>query len=33
MAAHGFRHLREEWWHFTLNGEPHPDTYFDFPVR
>jgi D-alanyl-D-alanine dipeptidase len=33
MAARGFRPLREEWWHFTLNSEPHPDTYFDFPVR
>jgi zinc D-Ala-D-Ala dipeptidase len=33
MVAHGFRPLREEWWHFTLNGEPYPDTYFDFPVR
>jgi len=33
MMAHGFRPLREEWWHFTLEGEPFPDTYFDFPVR
>ncbi len=33
MLAHGFRPLREEWWHFTLNGEPYPETYFDFPVR
>ena len=32
MVAHGFRPLREEWWHFTLEGEPHPETYFDFPV-
>jgi D-alanyl-D-alanine dipeptidase len=32
MARAGFRNLPEEWWHFTLNGEPHPDTYFDFPV-
>lgn len=32
MVARGFRPLREEWWHFTLNGEPHPETYFDFPV-
>ncbi|MBR6921791.1 MAG: peptidase M15, partial [Clostridia bacterium] len=21
-----------EWWHFTLNDEPYPDTYFEFPV-
>lgn len=33
MRAHGFRALREEWWHFTLEGEPYPRTYFDFPVR
>jgi len=33
MVAHGFRPLREEWWHFTLQNEPHPETYFDFPVR
>lgn len=33
MIAHGFRPLPEEWWHFTLENEPHPDTYFDFPVR
>ncbi|GLZ30937.1 D-alanyl-D-alanine dipeptidase [Lentzea sp. NBRC 105346] len=32
MVRHGFRNLPEEWWHFTLNGEPFPDTYFDFPV-
>jgi D-alanyl-D-alanine dipeptidase len=32
MAQAGFRNLPEEWWHFTLNGEPYPDTYFDFPV-
>jgi zinc D-Ala-D-Ala dipeptidase len=33
MAAHGFRPLREEWWHFTLDVEPFPETFFDFPVR
>lgn len=33
MLAHGFRPLREEWWHFTLANEPYPQTYFDFPVR
>lgn len=32
MTGAGFRPLREEWWHFTLNGEPYPETYFDFPV-
>ena len=32
MVRHGFRPLPEEWWHFTLDDEPFPDTYFDFPV-
>ena len=33
MVKHGFRPLDEEWWHFTLENEPWPDTYFTFPVR
>lgn len=33
MARHGFQALPEEWWHFTLENEPFPDTYFDFPVQ
>lgn len=33
MTGEGFRSLKEEWWHFTLNGEPYPETYFDFVVR
>lgn len=33
MTGNGFRPLKEEWWHFTLNGEPYPETYFDFAVR
>ena len=33
MSGHGFRGLKEEWWHFTLNDEPYPDTYFDFVVK
>ncbi|WP_263172065.1 M15 family metallopeptidase [Streptomyces sp. SCSIO ZS0520] len=32
LEAQGFTNLPEEWWHFTLAGEPFPDTYFDFPV-
>jgi D-alanyl-D-alanine dipeptidase len=32
MNAAGFTNLAEEWWHFTLRGEPFPDTYFTFPV-
>ncbi len=33
MARRGFRGYWKEWWHFTLAGEPFPETYFDFPVR
>ena len=33
MLKHGFRFYTKEWWHFTLRGEPFPDTYFDFPVE
>ena len=33
MLKHGFKPLDEEWWHFTLENEPYPDTYFDHPVR
>ncbi|MFI6684304.1 M15 family metallopeptidase [Streptomyces sp. NPDC050485] len=32
MEAQGFVNLPEEWWHFTYQQEPFPDTYFDFPV-
>ncbi len=32
MLRNGFEPLDCEWWHFTLAGEPYPDTYFDFPV-
>jgi len=33
MVEHGFRPLEEEWWHFTLENEPYPDTYFTFPIN
>lgn len=33
MTEHGFKPLPEEWWHFTLENEPYPDTYFTFPVN
>ena len=33
MIRHGFRSLDTEWWHFTLENEPWPETYFTFPVR
>ncbi len=33
MTSHGFKPLKEEWWHFTLKDEPYPETYFDFVVE
>lgn len=33
MLKHGFKPLEEEWWHFTLENEPYPDTYFTFPIN
>lgn len=33
MRKRGFRPYDKEWWHFTLRGEPYPETYFDFPIR
>lgn len=33
MLKHGFKNYLKEWWHFTLNDEPFPDMYFDFPVK
>lgn len=33
MYRAGFRSYSKEWWHYTLNGEPYPDTYFDFVVE
>lgn len=32
MEASGFHAYRCEWWHYTLNAEPYPNTYFDFPI-
>ena len=32
MVRNGFKPIDCEWWHFTLENEPYPDTYFDFPV-
>ena len=32
MVRCGFRPIDCEWWHFTLENEPYPDTYFEFPV-
>lgn len=32
MEACGFSAYEREWWHYTLDDEPYPDTYFDFPI-
>ena len=32
MTRNGFKPIDCEWWHFSLKDEPHPDTYFEFPV-
>ena len=32
MVRNGFEPLFCEWWHFKLQDEPYPDTYFEFPV-
>lgn len=33
MIKHGFKSYSKEWWHFTLQDEPFPNTYFNFPVK
>jgi len=33
MLRAGFKPYAQEWWHFTLENEPFPETYFDFPVE
>jgi len=33
MQAQGFKNYPKEWWHYTLEGEPYPDTIFDFPIE
>jgi D-alanyl-D-alanine dipeptidase len=32
MEACGFHSYECEWWHYTLNAEPYPNTYFNFPI-
>ena len=32
MRARGFKNYPLEWWHFTFEPEPYPDTIFDFPI-
>ena len=31
MVRNGFQPIDCEWWHFSLQNEPYPDTYFAFP--
>lgn len=33
MEKHGFRNFEKEWWHYTLDNEPYPSTYFDFGIE
>lgn len=33
MLNMGFKAYDREWWHYTLDNEPFPETYFNFPVR
>lgn len=32
MVAHGFAPYPQEWWHFTLENEPYPETFFDVEI-
>lgn len=32
MQAQGFVNLPEEWWHYRLEPEPSPRTYYDVPI-
>ena len=32
MMDAGFKPYPKEWWHYTLENEPYPDSYFNFPV-
>ncbi len=32
-GAPRLQELDKEWWHFTLENEPYPDTVFDFPIE
>jgi D-alanyl-D-alanine dipeptidase len=33
MEGAGFTAFEYEWWHYSLAGEPYPDTYFDFVIE
>jgi len=30
MVKYGFKPYANEWWHYTLENEPYPETYFNF---
>jgi D-alanyl-D-alanine dipeptidase len=32
MQTFGWKEYDQEWWHFTYQAEPFPETYFDFEV-
>ncbi len=32
MEYSGFESFVYEWWHYVLKNEPHPNSYFDFPI-
>lgn len=32
MTEAGFIPYENEWWHYRLENEPYPDTYFDFDI-
>ncbi|HEY1140894.1 MAG TPA: M15 family metallopeptidase, partial [Lysobacter sp.] len=33
MRSAGLRNYPMEWWHFTLDPEPAPSTFFDVPIE
>ncbi|WP_242670357.1 M15 family metallopeptidase [Mycobacterium decipiens] len=33
LQSQGFVNYENEWWHYTYQPEPFPDTYFDFPIE
>lgn len=33
MSSKNFTNYSGEWWHYTLQNEPFPNTYFNFPIQ
>ena len=33
MKKYDFMEYEKEWWHYTLEKEPYPETYFDFILK